>query len=259
MALSFGRGKKGESDDTESASAPEAVPGSGAHKSAGTEGFDESWFEEAFDEESAAQTATQEAVPDSDFSMFANLEQPAKRPAKAAATSFDMADTPSGDFAPSEAFGAEDSTPFDTTSSLPPAKAKGGLKKILPLLGLLLVLGGGAYFWISQQGTDVEEGDVTLPSTTRPAPRASSPPATQPGATKPAIVAPTGKAPVATSGDPKVKAQLKKLWDEGAAAKKAGKTADARKKWQQAVKLAKAKPGTEQSAKLIQDAIDKLK
>ena len=251
MALSFGRGKKGDDSEAVSDATPNVVPTTGASQNAATEGLDESWFEGAFDEESAAPQATPSASPPaSDFDMFADLEAQPKRPTSAA--SFDMTEPPNA----VPAAGQGDFTPFDNASSEAPVKAKGGLKKILPLLGLLLVLGGGAYFWISQQGTDVEEGEVVPPSATRPIPPQS---ATPPTAPKPPVAAPTGKVPVVASGDPKIKAQLKKLWNEGAAAKKAGKSAEARKKWQEAVKIGKSKPDYAQSAKLIQEALDKLK
>jgi hypothetical protein len=299
MALSFGRGKKNDSDDATPAG--QGGVAQGATKGAGDEVLDESWFETAFNEEANAQTpASAPAAPadstpaytpppgndeELNFDAFADVEQTSSAPAPNVpapsapapsapeTVSFDMADleAPPAASAPTAAFNPADSTPFDTTPDAAPetpVKPKGGgLKKLLPLLGLLLVVAGGAFFWISQQDTGEDEtGDVVLPAATTPAPATAptTPAATQASAPRPAATKagarPVGaQTPANGQPDPKVMAQLKSLWKEGAAAKKAGNKAQARQKWQQAVKLARSKPAFSQSATQIQQAIDKLK
>ena len=67
----------------------------------------------------------------------------------------------------------------------------------------------------------------------------------------------TRPAPARTSS-PAVKAELKRLWKLGAAAKRAKKINAARQYWQQAVNIASKNPGHQASAQAIQQAINKL-
>ncbi len=130
-----------------------------------------------------------------------------------------------------------------------PAKKGGGLKKVVPVLLVLIIVGGGGAFWYSQQaGGEDNDGEA---ATTQPigATRTDSAPTT---------ARPTTAPPLAQA-DLQVKAQLKKLWDEGLALRKQNKNAAAKAKWGAAVRLARSKPGYEKSADMIQQAIDKLK
>jgi len=309
MALSFGKGKKGDAASN---------PTNGARGGAGEEILDESWFETAFEEEAgapdapaaAAAPASQPMAADDEpnFDIFADLEAPSRpsaaAPAPAPATAAfgipdtaPMATTPfaSDEFTsaePSLTHYAPDATPFDVASpgagaeAEAPAKAKGGLKKLLPVLGLLIVVGGGGFFWYSQQGsgTDESEGTVSPPhgmgaeghgmgvefGSTRPGTQlgdhpGAMPPSVPPSGAHPAKPAPGTKppkpgklAPVAAPESP-IQHDIGKLWFEGANAKHAGNKALALKKWRDAIKLARSKPGHEQSATMIQQAIDKLK
>ena len=301
MALSFGKGKKGDA-------APNAASGG-----AGEEALDESWFETAFEEEGNAPAAPAAAAPASppmatdaepDFDIFAELDSPPRGPASSPMTAafdlpeaappaatpfagvpFDTSD-PAGEMPlPHAPFAEPDATPFDAAAPEATAKPKGGLKKLLPVLGLLIVVGGGAFFWYSQQvgGTDATEGEVSLsPSTSQAPPGAATQPGAQPGAApgamppsmppggapggakpapgKPAPGKPApGKPVAAATPESRIMHDIGKLWFEGANAKHAGKKALALKKWRAAIKLARSKPGHETSAKMIQEAIDKYK
>jgi hypothetical protein len=221
----------------------------------------------------AAYNTQNEAAQDDfgDFGSHVNLPpaQPARANSQTALDSGAFVDPSSG------AASSDSATPFDTSSAAtetaPPKESKGGgLKKLLPVLAVLLVLGGGGAFWYSQQG-ESDEDMTEFPTAT------SAPPITQPtgamptGSTPtgaPTAAAPTGSKPTgakpvtpnpAASGDPKTKAQLKKLWNEGLALRKQNKTAAAKARWNEAVRLARSKAGHEKSAGMIQQAIDKLK
>ena len=189
----------------------------------------------------------------------------------------------------SGALSSDSTTSFDSTSAADateaPKKKNGGLKKLLPVLAVLLVLGGGGAFWMSQQNSGEEDTSgfplsTTSPISTQPAsatpatappaatalgsgaPTAGAPTAGPPTAGAPTVASPADTKPSAASGaqgDPKIKAQLKKLWNEGLTLRKQNKTAAAKAKWNQAVKLARSKPGYATSAGMIQQAIDKLK
>ena len=271
MALSFGRGKQGDTNEAGPA------PSGDAEVAASTEGLDESWFETALEEEAAGAPVSPFAAPPvpsayvapeeesaSDFDIFAELEAPPSRPTAHAQSpaSFDMADLAPIAAPPASAAFGVDSTPFDNAASnapAVPAKAKGGLKKVLPALALVAVLGGGAYFWISMRDTGSEEGD-SMSAAPRPAPKPIAPaPVAKPTIAKPTAAKPSVTAPAPAATETPIKHDIGKLWFEGANALHAGNKALARKKWHEAVKLAKSKPGYEQSAKMVQDALDKLK
>jgi hypothetical protein len=276
--------------------------------------IDESWFE-TFSEEAATQAASTQSAPvphasaaAPDFSVAPTTPQP-----QFSAYNTQNEDAPDefGDFGshvnlpPAQAARAnsqtapdsgvvvdastgapsnDSATPFDTSSAAtemaPLKESKGsGLKKLLPVLAVLLVLGGGGAFWMLQGGESDEEL-TELPLST-PVPAMTQPTGAMPTGAAPATGAPTGGStgaptgaaptgskptgakPVtpnsAASGDPKTKVQLKKLWNEGLALRKQNKTAAAKAKWNEAVKLARSKAGHEKSAGMIQQAIDKLK
>jgi hypothetical protein len=230
---------------------------------------------------SAYNTQNQDA-PDEfgDFGSHVNLP-----PAQAARANSQTAPDSSVSVAPSTGAPSDDSTtPFDTNSAATetaPAKESkgGGLKKLLPVLAVLLVLGGGGAFWMLQQGESEE--DMSELQSTPPAQAITQPTSGIPTGAPPAVGAPTGGStgaptgaaptgikpagakPVTSNsaalGDPKTKMQLKKLWNEGLALRKQNKTAAAKAKWNEAVKLARSKAGHEKSAGMIQQAIDKLK
>ena len=281
MALSFGR-KKGEAtneaENTKISNAPARVAGSGATE----EAIDESWFDTLAEEAAAnplpatpAAAAPNFSVPNSapqpDFSVFSteeetddfddfgtNVEIPTHP--TAAVTDSGVFVDPSASNPPAVA----SSTPFDTPPSVAvpePAKKGGGLKKALPILLVLLIVGGGGAFWMSQNQSNEEDNGVATtavapPSITQPtgaAPTGASAPGVAPTTAQPATAPPAGQA------DPKVKAQLKKLWDEGLALRKQNKIPATKAKWGAAVRLARSKPGYEKSADMIQQAIDKLK
>ncbi|HEY0072996.1 MAG TPA: hypothetical protein VGB77_02765 [Abditibacteriaceae bacterium] len=224
----------------------------------------------------SAYNTQNEDAPDEfgDFGSHVNLPpaQAARANSQTALDSGAFVDPSTG------ALSNDSATPFDTSSAAtetaPPKESKGGgLKKLLPVLAVLLVLGGGGAFWYSQQGENEEEL-TELPAMTQPTgggstgapPTTGAPTGSSTGA--PTGAAPTGSKPTgakpvtpnsAASGDPKTKMQLKKLWNDGLALRKQNKTAAAKAKWNEAVKLARSKAGHEKSAGMIQQAIDKLK
>lgn len=289
MALSFGR-KKGEATNeannspsgaNSGAQTPMSPNAASSKTSSVDEALDESWFDTLAEEAAANPLPTTSAdpapafsVPASnpapDFSVF-STEEPddfgdlgtkvdiPSQPATATGGAF--VDLPTNS---SPSAGA--ATPFDlppvvSHAADQPAKKSGGLKKLLPVLLVLLIVGGGGAFWYSQQPTGEEEGSEIPPVTgtinTQPtgAPATSAPPV----GTAPSGAASTGGAPATAKADPKVKAQLKQLWNEGLMLRKQNKMAAAKAKWGAAVRLARSKPGHEKSAEMIQQALDKLK
>ena len=275
MALSFGR-KKGEATDeannsttsngTHDTSPP--APARATPSGAADEGLDESWFDTLESEAAANPLPPTPAAPKLDFvapspapepnfSVFSAVDEPedfgdfgtqVDIPAQPASSNNDVFVDP----APS-ARAAGASTPFDSppvAAATPiPTKKGGGLKKVVPVLLVLIIVGGGGAFWYSQQaGGEDNDGEA---ATTQPigATRTGSAPTT---------ARPTAAPPLAQA-DLQVKAQLKKLWDEGLALRKQNKNAAAKAKWGAAVRLARSKPGYEKSADMIQQAIDKLK
>ncbi len=285
MALSFGR-KKGEatneadnptSNGTHGAkpAAPANSVRSGAGR--GDEAIDESWFDTLAEEAAANPLPSTPATPQSNFSVPASAPEPdfsvfdtddaedfgdfgtqvdIPEPTAASPANSSVFVDPALSGAPS----SDASTPFDlppvtAPAADAPAKKGGGLKKVLPALLVLIIVGGGGAFWMSQKGSN-DEDDGGLSGS-------SGMPMTQPTGAMPTGAAPTGAAPATSppsaSADPKVKAQLKKLWDEGLALRKENKIAAAKAKWGAAVRLARSHPGNEKSADMIQQAIDKLK
>ena len=226
MALSFGKGKKGEQDAN-------AAPG-------GAEALDESWFEEAFDAEAVPADSTDFAQPvsaaesdfsqpmedavEDDFSAFAALDDSpvAASVAASAPAAFDM-----DDFAPDEeevyAPDLSDLPPIPTGKAgkkgkVKPAKAPkvkgdggGKGKKLIPVFVFLLIGGGGGYFWYSQQqhggddGTDLSEAPPVMPVHKKPdaaKPDAAKPSATKPDAHKPTAAKPDAAKPAAVKPEP---------------------------------------------------------
>ncbi len=286
MALSFGR-KKGEATNEEDQSTSQGANGANApapNRSGARpveEAIDESWFD-AMAEEAAANplpatpTAAQAdfsvppSAPQADFSVFSTDEPEdfgdfgTQVDIPAQATASPMNSSVFVDPAGSGTSSAGASTPFDMSPnasppSESPKKEGGGLKKILPVLLVLIIVGGGGAFWYSQQPHDEENaGAAAITPATGAMPTGAAPTGAAPTG-----AAPTGVAPItASSGvqpNPAVKAQLKKLWDEGLILRKQKNDVAAKAKWGAAVRLARSKPGFEKSAAMIQQAIDKIK